>query len=146
MGTITIDPITLQRPLFQFLTVFNGYNLGQVVWEQYQQFAVPKIENATKDFAELVNIIPLLTPKEASDQLSLIGKVIPMISELRSRIEKEKGEDFQQFKTVTLGFFAQLEHVNEELIKASNQSDNARSAFHYTAAFRKNPAMAKYLK
>jgi hypothetical protein len=146
MLSLTPDPISIQRPLFQFLTIFNSFSIGKAVWEQYQQFAIPKIENATKEFAELSFSIPLLTPLEAAEQLEIIKKVLLPISSLRKKIEQEQGADFQQFKTASLNFFSQLDHVSSQLVKASQQSDNVRAIFNHMVQNRKNPAIAKYLK
>lgn len=146
MVSLTNDAISIQRPLFQFLTIFNTFNIGEVVWEQYQQFAIPKIENATKEFSELSYSIPLLTPLEAAEQLSIIKKVMQPIAPLRKQIEEEQGEDFQQFRKATLSFFLQLDHVNNQLVKASQQNDTVRAVFNHMVQNRKNPAIAKYLK
>jgi hypothetical protein len=145
MSYLTPDSISIQRPLFQFLTVFNSFNIGEVVWEQYQQYAIPKIENATKEFAELAYSIPMLTPSEAAEQLSVINKVILPVSSLKKKIEEEEDADFQQFKRAVLSFFSQLDHVSNQLIKASQQDDNVRAVFNHMVQNRKNPAIAKYL-
>ncbi len=146
MLTLNPDSITIQRPLFQFLTIFNGFNIGKAVWKQYEQFAIPKIENATKEFAALSNSVALLTPLEAAEQLEVISKATLPIAYLREKIEKEEDADLQQFKIATLSFFSQLDHINGQLLKASQQSDNVRAIFNNMVQNRKNPAIAKYLK
>lgn len=140
------DSISLERPLFQFVTAFSGINVGRVVWEQYQQFAIPKIENSTKELANITPGISALTPSEAAELLKTIQSVIPKVDGVRKMIEPENGEDFRQFKSVALSFFNQLDYAVIELTKAANQSDNVRAVFHHMVINRKNPAITKHLK
>lgn len=143
---VTAENLIIQRPLFQFITAFNNFNLGKVVWEQYQKFAVPAIENAALSLEEAVSVIPTFTPEEAAKQKEVIGLLTAKVNPLRELIEVENGEDFAQFKNASMAFFHVLEQIEKELDKATSQSDTTRAVFHHMTLSRKNPAFNKYLK
>lgn len=142
---VQAENLIIQRPLFQFITTFNNFSLGKVVWDQYQKFAIPAIENATKSLQHAVYVIPTFTPVEADEQRKTIQILTSSIKPLRSIIEKEENEQFSQFKEATLSFFAVLELIQLELDKATNQQDTTRAVFHHMTRTKKNPAIIKYL-
>ncbi|NBV68998.1 MAG: hypothetical protein EBR74_10725 [Flavobacteriia bacterium] len=143
---IVSENLVIQQPLFQFITAFNNFSLGKVVWEQYQKFAVPTIENATLSLEQAVNIIPTFTPAEAIKQKEIIQAVTSNVKPLLEFIEAEKAEEFSQFRNASLAFFCILEQIEKELDKAASQDDTARAVFHHMTRSRKNPAILKYLK
>jgi hypothetical protein len=140
------ENLVIQRPLFQFITAFSSFNLGKIVWDQYQKFAVPTIENATISLEQAVNLIPTFTPAEASSQKATIEVLTSSIKPLREFIENENDEEFAQFKNASLAFFYILEQIEKELDKAANQEDATRAVFHHMTRSRKNPAFGKYIK
>ena len=139
------ENLIIQRPLFQFITAFNNFNLGKVVWEQYQKFAIPAVENATKSLEQAVYVIPTFTPLEAEEQHRTIRIVMSNVKQLRSLIEEERDVEFIQFKEATLSFFLVLEQIEYELDKAANQADATRAVFHHMTLTRKNAAIIKHL-
>lgn len=142
---IIAENLIIQRPLFQFITTFNNFDLGKVVWEQYQKFAIPTIENSTKALEQAIYVIPTFTPVEAAKQHDTIRIVTSNINSLRAIIEKENDAEFLQFKNASLAFFTVLEQVEYELDKAANQTDSTRAVFHHMTRTRKNPAIIKHL-
>lgn len=140
------ENLILQRPLFQFITAFNNFSLGKVVWEQYQKFAIPTIENATLALEKAIDVIPAFTPEEANSQKEFIQAVTANVKPLLSAIEAEQSADFAQFRNASLAFFYVLDQIEKELTKAASQADSGRAAFHQLTRTRKNPAIRKYLK
>lgn len=143
---LVAENLIIQRPLFQFVTAFNNFSLGKVVWEQYQKFAIPTIENAIKALEQAIYVIPTFTPDEATNQHRTIQIVTSKVKSLRTVLEDENEEQFRQFKNASLAFFAVLDQVEKELDKAASQADNTRSVFHHMTRTRKNPAIGKYLQ
>lgn len=142
---VQAENLIIQRPLFQFITAFNNFSLGKVVWEQYQKFAIPTIENSTKALEQAVYVVPTFTPIEAANQHKTIRIVTSNVKSLRTLIEQEKDVEFLQFKDATLAFFRVLEQIEYELDKAANQEDSTRAVFHHMTRTRKNPAILKHL-
>ena len=144
---MTADSILLEEPLFQFFTILNSISdIGEIVWGEYEQYSIPKIETATKELTDHAHILPQLSREEAAHQLSLTQKIIKPFSELRKKMEKEERADHLQFKNAVLDFFIQLDHIEKQLAKAADQADNVRAVFHHMTHNRKNPAISKYLK
>lgn len=143
---VVSENLIIQRPLFQFITAFNNFSLGKVVWEQYQKFAVPAIENATLSLEQAVSLISTFTPEEAAKQKEIIQTVTSSVKPLLELIEGEKAEEFEQFRNASLAFFYILEQIEKELDKAASQEDTTRAVFHHMTRSRKNPAIIKYLK
>ena len=143
---VQTENLIIQRPLFQFITAFNNFSLGKVVWEQYQKFAVPAIENATKGLEQAVYVIPTFTPLEAANQHKTIQIVTSNVKPLRKVIEEENNIEFLQFKDASLAFFAVLEQIEYELNKAANQADSTRAVFQHMTRTRRNPAIVKHLR
>lgn len=143
---VVAENLIIQRPLFQFITAFNNFSLGKIVWEQYQKFAIPTIENATIALEQSVYLIPTFTPEEAAKQEAIIQVLTSNVKNLRESIEGENDEEFAQFKNASLSFFCILDQIEKELYKAANQTDTTRAVFHHMTRSRKNPAFAKYIK
>ncbi len=139
------ENLIIQRPLFQFITAFINFDLGKMVWDQYQKFAIPTIENSTKSMEMAVLEIPTFTPLEAANQYKTIQILTSKVRPLRSLVENENNEEFLQFKEASMAFFTVLEKIERELEKAANQADSTRSIFHYMTQSRKNPAIIKHL-
>jgi hypothetical protein len=139
------ENLVIQRPFLQFITTFSGFNMGEMIWEQYQQFAIPKMENAIQELRKTLDIIPTFTPEEAKSQLNIIKLVLPQVDGVRSKLEPITDVEFAQFKSVSLSFFSLLEQIERELQKAAAQQDSTRAVFHHMTRTRKNPAISKYL-
>lgn len=142
---IMSENLVIQRPFLQFITTFNGFNMGEIIWEQYQQFAIPKMESAIQELRKTLDIIPTFTPDEANNQLNIIKLVLPQVDGVRSKLESINDIEFAQFKSVSLSFFSLLEQIERELQKAAAQKDSTRAVFHHMTRTRKNPAVGKYL-
>ena len=143
---VRAENLILQKPLFQFVSAFNSFSLGQVVWEQYEKFAIPTIKNSTKALNKALDFVPTFSPEEAKDQLKFIKVLTSKVSSLRKTVVAENDDEFAQFKNATLAFFLVLDKIEIALEKAANQSDSTRAVFHHMTRFRKNPAIGKYLK
>jgi len=141
---LTAD-LFIQRPFFQFVSAFSTFNIGEMVWEQYEQFAIPTIENANRELQATLDVIPTLTPEEAKSQLNTIGLVLPKLGSLRENLNSINDREFEQFKSVSLAFFSSLDQVEKELRKAAEQQDATRAVFQHMTRHRKNPALGKYL-
>lgn len=137
--------LLIQRPFFQFVSAFSGFNFGEMVWEQYEQFAIPAMENANRELRATLDIIPTLTPEEAQGQLRMIGLVMPQMRSLQERLSAITDLEFQQFRTVSRSSFETMEQVEKELLKAAGQQDATRAIFQHMTRHRRNPAMAKYI-
>lgn len=141
---LTAD-LFIQRPFFQFVSAFSTFNIGEMVWEQYEQFAIPAIENANRELRATLEVIPTLTPNEAESQLKMIGLVMPQVRSLRERLSTITDSEFEQFKAVSMASFDTLDQVEKELRKAAEQQDGTRATFQHMTRHRKNPALGKYL-
>ncbi len=60
--------LNIQNSLFQFVTVVNTANVKDLLWEQYQKFAIKSIQKATKSLQKSLIIIPCLTVEQANEE------------------------------------------------------------------------------
>ncbi len=60
--------LNIQNSLCQFVTVVNTANVKDLLWEQYQKFAIKSIQKATKSLQKSLIIIPCLTVEQANEE------------------------------------------------------------------------------
>ena len=141
---------SLERTLFQTLGAFSGVfatsSITEFVWEKYQAFAIPRLEEATYQLKKELPFIAECTPDIAVRDLEFLKAISAPIMGFQQKIESITDADFERFRKAALAFFNILLELKSELKKASEQNDNVRASFHYMTRTRKNPAFAKYLR
>ncbi len=133
----------LQKIVFQTMGTFAG--IRQMVWNQYQAYAIPRIEEATKLLKKEIRYLAELTPEQAQTDLEFMKAFSEAITNAQREIETIQDPEFERFRKASMEFFSVLIDIKSGLTKAASQKDSVRASFHYMSRTKKNPAIAKYL-
>lgn len=91
--------------IFESLSVISSFNLAEKFWDNYEDFAIRKVKDATLKLKGLCYDMSNISPKEATKELDYLNNILPVLHKLRKKIESIKDKEFQTFKATAIEFF-----------------------------------------
>jgi len=107
--------LTSSTNIFESLSVLSSFNLAETIWEKYEKFAVPKIEESTLKLRGTLYYLKDISPKEANKELKMLNPIIPILCKLRSMIEPIDDREFHNFKITAMEFFDTVDFFQDNL-------------------------------
>ena len=96
--------------------VLSGFNLAENIWDKYEQFAIPKIEESTIKLRGSLFYLKEISPKEALTELTILDQIIPILLKLRINLETIDTKEFRNFRKVAIEFFDTVDLVQNNQI------------------------------
>lgn len=106
--------------IFESLSVLSGFSLAETIWEKYEKFAVPKIEESTLKLRGTLYSLKGVSPKKASKELKVLNPIIPILCKLRCMIEPIGDKEFHTFKMAAIDFFDTVDFLQDNLQDIAN--------------------------
>lgn len=106
---------TYTASIFESLGMLSSFNAADAVWEQYEQFAVSKIEESTLKLRGAMYYLKDLSAKDAERELGVLALLIPALQKLKGEIEPIGDKRFQRFRAAALAFVATTDQLYDGL-------------------------------
>lgn len=111
---------TYSTPIFDTFGVLSSFSLAEPIWNKYEVYAIPKIEDATIKLRGSLYYLKGLTPEQAHKEIKSIEPLIPIMSKLRNMFEPIVDQEFQDFKSAAIEFFNMVDLLHNNLQDIAN--------------------------
>lgn len=101
--------------IFETLGVLTSFSLTNVIWNEYEKFAVSKLNEATMQLRGVSYYLKDVTPKSAQKELKVLTPLMPVLANLKNTIETIDDKAFRDFQTATLDFYEVVEFLYNNL-------------------------------
>lgn len=106
------------------LGVLSSFSLSQTVWNKYEKFAVPKIEETTLKLRGSLYYLKDISAKEALAEVNALNQLVPILNQLRDKIEPIDDKEFHNFRVAAIEFFDTVELLNSNLHNVASVSSS----------------------
>ena len=106
---------TYSASVFESLGMLSGFNAAKAVWDQYEQFAVSKVEESTMKLRGAMYYLKNMSTKEAEQELHMLSLLLPALEKMRNEIEPVTDKRFRRFRSAALEFIATTEQLADGL-------------------------------
>jgi hypothetical protein len=120
--------------ILETFTVLTSFNFGKNIWESYEKFALPKLEDATIKLKGILFDINKISPQQAQVELQALDQLIPIVQQIKTIIESIDDKKFYTFKEKS------LEYLDTVELLYSNLQEIAHTHFCYQASI---PVLSK---
>lgn len=110
-----VQGLSYSNSLFEPLAVISSFNMVEAVWDRYQKFAIPKIQEGTLTIRGSLHYLKELTPKQAQKELVQVDAIIPMYAKLRVMMDEIDEPEFNKFKMAVTELFEAIDLLHEGL-------------------------------
>lgn len=107
--------LTYSTTIFDTFSVLSSFNLAESIWDKYEKYAIPKIEDATIKLRGALFYIKDLTPKQAEKELKTLNQIIPVLYKSKEMLSSIEDKAFQNFKNTTIEFFDTVDLLHNNL-------------------------------
>lgn len=110
-----VHGLTYSTVILDTFGVLSSFNFADKIWEKYEQYAIPKIEDATLKVRGSMFYIKDMSPKQAEKELKSLNQLIPILHQFQGVFEANDNHDFKRFKKTVLEFFEALDLLHDNL-------------------------------
>ncbi|KAB1063172.1 hypothetical protein F3059_11045 [Salibacter halophilus] len=101
--------------IFETLGIMSSLQYTDSVWNDYEEFAISKIEDANLRIRGAVSQSRNLKNSEAEKELLLLEKMIPVINQFEKSLESSNDEKFRAIKDSFQTFLASVKELHKTL-------------------------------
>ena len=87
-----VHHLTYSTNILDTFSVLSSFNFAESIWDKYEKYAIPKIQDATIKLRGSLFYIKDLTPKQAEKELKSLNQIIPVLyksKEMLSSIDRK---------------------------------------------------------
>lgn len=110
-----VHGLTYSTVILDTFGVLSSFNFADKIWEKYEQYAIPKIEDATLKIRGSVFYIKDISPKQAEKELKSLNQLIPILHQFQEVFESNNNREFKRLKKTVLEFFEALDLLHDNL-------------------------------
>lgn len=111
-----IHNLTYTASIFESLGMLSSFNAADAVWEQYEHFAVPKMEESTIRLRGAMYYLKEMSAKDAERELGILALLTPALQKLSRDIESIEDKRFQRFRAAALEFISTTDQLYDGLM------------------------------
>ena len=110
-----VNNFTNSTSIFESLGILSSFNIAETIWESYENFAIPKLKESTIKLRGSIFYLKELKPNEALNELNSIKPLIPILAELKKKIEFVDDKNIQEFRNTAKNFFDTVDYLFHNL-------------------------------
>jgi len=110
-----IHHLTYSTNILDTLGVLSSFSYAETIWTEYENYAIPKIEDATLKLRGSLFYVKDLTSKQAQKELKSLDQIIPILCKFRSLLEPVGDKKFEHFKNTAIEFFGTVDQLYDNL-------------------------------
>tara|TARA_R110001592_G_scaffold275745_1_gene542839 strand:+ start:998 stop:1429 length:432 start_codon:yes stop_codon:yes gene_type:complete len=110
-----VHNLTYSTNILDTFSVLSSFNLAESIWDKYEKYAIPKIEDATIKLRGSLFYIKDLTPKQAEKELKTLNQIIPVLYTSKEMLSSIEDKEFQNFKNTAIEFFDTVDLLHDNL-------------------------------
>lgn len=110
-----VHNLTYSTNILDTFSVLSSFNLAGSIWDKYEKYAIPKIEDATIKLRGSLFYIKDLTPKQAEKELKTLNQIIPVLYTSKEMLSSIEDKEFQNFKNTAIEFFDTVDLLHDNL-------------------------------
>lgn len=110
-----VHNLTYSTNILDTFSVLSSFNLAESIWDKYEKYAIPKIEDATIKLRGSLFYIKDLTPKQAEKELKTLNQIIPVLYTSKEMLSSIEDKEFQSFKNTAIEFFDTVDLLHDNL-------------------------------
>lgn len=110
-----VHNLTYSTNILDTFSVLSSFNLAESIWDKYEKYAIPKIEDATIKLRGSLFYIKDLTPKQAEKELKTLNQIIPVLYTSKEMLSSIEEKEFQNFKNTAIEFFDTVDLLHDNL-------------------------------
>lgn len=110
-----VHNLTYSTNILDTFSVLSSFSLAESIWDKYEKYAIPKIEDATIKLRGSLFYIKDLTPKQAEKELKTLNQIIPVLYTSKEMLSSIEDKEFQSFKNTAIEFFDTVDLLHDNL-------------------------------
>ncbi|PIQ14837.1 MAG: hypothetical protein COW67_11600 [Flavobacteriales bacterium CG18_big_fil_WC_8_21_14_2_50_32_9] len=110
-----VHHLTYSTNILDTFSVLSSFNFAESIWDKYEKYAIPKIQDATIKLRGSLFYIKDLTPKQAEKELKSLNQIIPVLYKSKEMLSSIKDKEFQDFKSAAIEFFDTIDLLHDNL-------------------------------
>lgn len=110
-----VHNLTYSTNILDTFSVLSSFNLAESIWDKYEKYAIPKIEDATVKLRGSLFYIKDLTPKQAEKELKTLNQIITVLYKFKEMLNAIEDKEFQDFKNTAIEFFDTVDLLHDNL-------------------------------
>ena len=114
--------------IFEAIGIFGTLNFAEKLGEKYEQFAIPKIQEATLKLRGSLFYLKNLNAEKASKELKTFAQLMPLIEKARILVESLSEKEYVNFKVAASEFFDAFDTIQECLEDITDAHSSYRLA------------------
>lgn len=110
-----VHNLTYSTNILDTFSVLSSFSLAESIWDRYEKYAIPKIEDATIKLRGSLFYIKDLTPKQAEKELKSLNQIITVLYTLKETLNSIEDKEFKDFKNTAIEFFDTVDLLHDNL-------------------------------
>jgi hypothetical protein len=111
-----LQNLTYSNNILDIFSVLSSFNMAESIWDKYEKYAIPKIEDATIKLRGSLFYTKDLTPKQAEKELKTLNRIIPVLHTSKEMLSSIEDKEFQNFRKVVDEFFLTVDLLHNNLL------------------------------
>ncbi len=112
--------LSYSTSILDTFSILASFSPAGVIWDKYEKYAIPKIEDATLKIRGSLFYLKDLTPKQAEKELKSLDKIILVLNKYKDMLYSIDDKEYIHFKNVTIEFFNTIDLLHNNLIDIAN--------------------------
>jgi hypothetical protein len=110
-----VHNLTYSTNILDTFSVLSSFSLAESIWDKYEKYAIPKIEDATIKLRGSLFYIKDLTQKQAEKELKTLNQIIPVLYTSKEMLSSIEDREFLDFKNTAIEFFDTVDLLHDNL-------------------------------
>lgn len=112
--------LSYSTSILDTFSILASFSPAGVIWDKYEKYAIPKIEDATLKIRGSLFYLKDLTPKQAEKELKSLDKIILVLNKYKDMLYSIDDKEYIHFKNVTIEFFNTIDLLHNNLMDIAN--------------------------
>ncbi|MCA9750333.1 MAG: hypothetical protein KC414_14585 [Romboutsia sp.] len=112
--------LSYSTSILDTFSILASFSPAGVIWDKYEKYAIPKIEDATLKIRGSLFYLKDLTPKQAEKELKSLDKIILVLNKYKDMLYSIDDKEYIHFKNVTIEFFNTIDLLHNNLMDITN--------------------------
>ncbi|PCJ24518.1 MAG: hypothetical protein COA97_09200 [Flavobacteriales bacterium] len=110
-----VHNLTYSTNILDTFSVLSSFSLAESIWDRYEKYAIPKIEDATIKLRGSLFYIKDLTPKQAEKELNSLNQIITVLYTFKEMLNSIEDKEFKDFQNTAIEFFDTVDLLHDNL-------------------------------
>lgn len=110
-----VHNLTYSTNILDTFGVLSSFNFAEKIWNRYEKYAIPKLEEATLKIRGSLFYIKDLTPIQAEKELRSLEQLTAILSNFRDTPDLIDEQKYKHFKKAVTQFFDSIDLLHDNL-------------------------------